>query len=74
MLRLAVDPYSLEYLYLVQQSKRVSLSASISRLRPRYFLISPLIVAIVVGNTGKTPGENALFSCPGSEQPDSSYV
>jgi hypothetical protein len=26
------------------------------------------------GNTGKTAGVDALFSCPGSEKPDSSYV
>jgi hypothetical protein len=26
------------------------------------------------GNTGKTPGEDALFPCPGSGKPDSSYV
>jgi hypothetical protein len=25
-------------------------------------------------NTGKTPGADALFSCPGSGEPDSSYV
>ena len=25
-------------------------------------------------NTGKTPGVAALFSCPGSGEPDSSYV
>jgi hypothetical protein len=26
------------------------------------------------GNTGKTPGVAALFSCTGSGEPDSSYV
>jgi hypothetical protein len=26
------------------------------------------------GNIGKTPGVAALFSCAGSEEPDSSYV
>jgi hypothetical protein len=25
-------------------------------------------------NTGKTPGVDALFPCPGSGKPDSSYV
>jgi hypothetical protein len=27
-----------------------------------------------ISNTGKTPGADALFSCPGSGEPDSSYV
>jgi hypothetical protein len=27
-----------------------------------------------LGNIGKTPGVAALFSCAGSEEPDSSYV
>ena len=27
-----------------------------------------------IGNTGKTPGVDALFSCAGSGEPDSSYV
>jgi hypothetical protein len=28
----------------------------------------------IKSNTGKTPGVAALFSCPGSGEPDSSYV
>lgn len=43
-----LDPYSPEYLYLAQQRKRLSLSASVSRLRPRYLLISPYILATIV--------------------------
>jgi hypothetical protein len=42
-----LDPYSPEYLYLAQQRKRLSLSASVSRLRPRYLLISPFILVII---------------------------
>ena len=42
-----LDPYSPEYLYLAQQRKRLSLSASVSRLRPRYLLISPVILVII---------------------------
>lgn len=43
----AAEPYSPEYLYLVQQAKRLSLSASMARLRPRYLLIMPLVLAVI---------------------------
>jgi hypothetical protein len=42
------DPYSPEYLYLVQQSKRLSLSTSIGRLRPKNLFIFPMIVPIIL--------------------------
>lgn len=44
----ALDPHTLEYLYLIQQRKRLSLAASIGRLRPRSWLLLPLIVPVVV--------------------------
>lgn len=44
----ATDPYSLEYLYLIQQRKRLSLAATIGRLRPRNILAFPIIGLIVV--------------------------
>lgn len=44
----ALDPQSADYLYLVQQQKRLSLSASVGRLRPRNLLLLPLIVAVVL--------------------------
>ena len=31
-------------------------------------------IGAILRNTGKTPGVAALFSCPGSGEPDSSYV
>ena len=43
----ALDPHSLEYLYLIQQRKRLSLAASIGRLRPGNWLLLPLIVPVV---------------------------
>jgi hypothetical protein len=42
----AADPFSVEYLYLVQQRKRLSLSATIGRLRPRNIPLFPVIVVI----------------------------
>ena len=42
-----IDPYSPEYLYLVQQSKRVSLSATMARLRPRNIIILPILLLII---------------------------
>ena len=44
----AADPYSDEYLYLVQQSKRLSLSTSMARLRPRNLLVLPLVLPIIM--------------------------
>jgi hypothetical protein len=44
----AADPNSAEYLYLVQQSKRLSLSTSIARLRPRNLLIFPLLLPVIM--------------------------
>jgi len=44
----ATDPNSPEYLYLVQQSKRLSLSNSMARLRPRNLLILPLLLPVVI--------------------------
>ena len=44
----AADPFSPEYLYLVQQSKRLSLSTSMARLRPRYLFILPLVLPIII--------------------------
>src|SRR4051794_2037294 len=44
----ALDPRSADYLYLVLQRKRLSLSASIGRLRPRNLLLLPLIVVVVL--------------------------
>lgn len=43
-----VDPRSLEYLYLVQQRKRLALAASVGRLRPRNILLFPFIVLSVL--------------------------
>ena len=45
------DPYSPEYLYLVQQSKRLSLATSVARLRPRNLLILPLVVPVILIKT-----------------------
>lgn len=47
----ATDPYSPEYLYLVQQSKRLSLAASIARLRPRNILAFPVMLPVVAVKT-----------------------
>ncbi len=40
----ALDPYSPEYLYFVQQQKRIALSKSIAHLRPRYILFFPVVL------------------------------
>jgi hypothetical protein len=45
--RQLVDTNSPEYLYLIQQSRRLSLAASIARLRPRNVLMFPLVLSIV---------------------------
>ena len=42
------SPQSTEYLYLVQQTKRLSLAASIGRFSRRNFLLWPLLVALVI--------------------------
>ena len=42
------DPYSPEYLYLIQQQKRLSLSKTMGRLRPRGFLLFPIIILIAL--------------------------
>lgn len=44
----ALDPHTADYLYLVQQRKRLSLAASVGRLRPRNILLLPLIGAVVL--------------------------
>jgi hypothetical protein len=44
----ALDPHSADYLYLVQQRKRLSLATSIGRLRPRNILAVPFILPIVL--------------------------
>lgn len=44
----AADPNSAEYLYLVQQSKRLSLSASMAQLRPRNLLILPVLLPVII--------------------------
>jgi hypothetical protein len=46
--KLAVDPNSFEYLYLVQQARRISLATSIARLRPKSILILPLVLPIII--------------------------
>ncbi len=43
----ALDPQSPEYLYLVQQRKRLSLAASVGRIRPRNLPLLPVIGLIV---------------------------
>ena len=42
------SPQSPEYLYLVQQTKRLSLAASIGRFSRRNFLLWPFLVALVI--------------------------
>jgi hypothetical protein len=44
----AADPYSPEYLYLIQQQKRLSLSGTVGQLRPRNALMFPLIILLVL--------------------------
>jgi hypothetical protein len=44
----AVDPFSPEYLYLVQQERRISLSTTIARLRPRNIPFFPAIIVIAI--------------------------
>lgn len=46
-----LDPHSLEYLYLIQQRKRLSLSASVGRLRPANLLLLPAILVVVLVKT-----------------------
>jgi hypothetical protein len=47
----ALDPDSADYLYLVLQRKRLSLAATVGRLRPRTLLLWPLIALIVLLKT-----------------------
>ncbi|MDR3441147.1 hypothetical protein [Telmatospirillum sp.] len=47
----AADPQSPEYLYLVLQSKRLSLSATIGRFRPATLPVWPLLLAVTVIKT-----------------------
>ena len=47
----ALDPQSADYLYFVLQRKRLSLAASIGRLRPRMLLLWPAIALIIVLKT-----------------------
>ena len=42
------DPYAPDYLYLVQQAKRLSLSQTMARLRPRNALLLPVLLAILL--------------------------
>src|SRR5262245_27921877 len=42
------NPQSPEYLYLVQQTKRLSLAVSIGRFSRKNFLLWPLLVALVL--------------------------
>ena len=42
------DPQAPAYLFLIQQSKRLSLSRSIGHVRPRNLLLLPLLVAIIL--------------------------
>lgn len=44
----SAEPYSPEYLYLAQQAKRLALSSTIGRLRPRNLLLFPAIIAVAV--------------------------
>jgi hypothetical protein len=44
----ALDPQSADYLFLVLQQKRLSLAASVGRLRPRNALLLPAIAAVVL--------------------------
>jgi hypothetical protein len=43
-----VDPHSPAYLYLVQQGKRLSLGATIGRLRPRNVLLLPILLPVLL--------------------------
>jgi hypothetical protein len=43
----AVDPHSLDYLYLIQQKRRLDLSISAGRLRPRNLLLFPILLPIL---------------------------
>jgi len=47
----ALDPETADYLYLVLQRKRISLSASVGRLRPRSLPLWPVIALIVLLKT-----------------------
>jgi len=40
----ALDPNSIDYLYLVQQHRRLKLARKIARLRPRNIVLLPLIL------------------------------
>ena len=42
--------------------------------QPVYIEGGTMSVSRTASNTGKTPGVDALFSCAGSGEPDSSYV
>ena len=44
----AADPFAPEYLYLVLQKKRLSLSVTVGRLRPRNVLLFPFILLIIL--------------------------
>jgi hypothetical protein len=44
----AADPYAPEYLYLIQQQKRLSLSVTVGRFRPRNAVLFPVIILIVL--------------------------
>ena len=43
-----IDPFAPEYLYLVLQHKRLSLCATVGRLRPGNILLFPVIVPIIL--------------------------
>jgi hypothetical protein len=44
----SADPYSPDYLYLIQQQKRLSLSTTVGRLRPRNIPFFPVILLIIL--------------------------
>ena len=44
----AADPFSPEYLYLIQQQKRLSLSRTMGRLQPRNLPLFPVIILIAL--------------------------
>jgi hypothetical protein len=46
-----INPFSLEYLYLVQQAKRLSLSATLGRIRPSSLLMWPVVLPVAVVKT-----------------------
>jgi hypothetical protein len=56
------NPQSPEYLYLVQQTKRLSLAASVGRFSRRNFLLWPFLVALVVAKWIDLKIANAIIA------------